>query len=321
MIHKEQRFLVTLVGPTASGKTAVAVALAKQINAEIISADSRQIYRYLNIGSAKPTVAELKGVSGHLIDFLDPNETYNAGRFRQSALQIIEQIFLRGKIPLLVGGTGLYIRALLDGLCPAPPGDPVLRRQLELEAKQIGKEELYRRLKIVDPKACQKIHPNNLPRIIRALEVYLLGGIPFSDCHKLPTHPLNYLNLFLGLNWPREQLYARIDYRIDEMIKKGLVDEVKHLLTRGYNENSAGLLSLGYPQIIGYLNNRYDLSEAIRLIKRDSRRYAKRQITWFKKDKRIQWINLTGNFSAEEITTTIQQEIEQKFLDKAKNYN
>ncbi|MFH1259532.1 MAG: tRNA (adenosine(37)-N6)-dimethylallyltransferase MiaA [Elusimicrobiota bacterium] len=305
----KQKILITLVGPTASGKTAVAVALAKRMEAEIISADSRQIYRYLNIGSAKPTPQELAGVPCHLIDFLEPDQTYSAGQFRQAALKNFNDIFARGKIPLLVGGTGLYVRAVVDGLCPAPPRDNALRQQLEAEARQFGRQHLYDRLKAVDLPICEKIHPHNLPRIIRALEVYLLSGTPLSTFQKEFTQPLAFPVFSFGLDWNRKKLYQRIDLRVERMLTAGWVDEVRGLLSRGYNQNSPGLLGLGYPQITAYLTGKCPLEEAVRLIKRDSRHYAKRQLTWFKKDRRIQWMDVNENFSTEETAERVEKKL------------
>ena len=315
--------LLILVGPTASGKTEVAVALGKKIGAEIISADSRQVYKGLNIGTAKPPVVRKKtkygrqmifgGVVHHLIDVVEPDEEFDAGKYKEQVDKIIAGIYDRRKLPLMVGGTGFYIKAVVDGLCPSPPVKEELRRKLKKQAAKYGKMYLYRRLQKADPEAASRIHPRNLVRIIRALEVYDSSGIPLSEYQKNTARP-DYNVLMLGLQWDRDELYKRIEERVDKMLKDGLVSEVRKLLAKGYEGHLYSLQGLGYKQIIGYLQGRYDLAEAERLLKRDTRRYAKRQITWFKKDRRIHWLKIGKNFNAQKVADRGVQLLKKKKL-------
>lgn len=318
-----KRLLIVLVGPTASGKTGVAIELAKRINAEIVSADSRQIYRYLNIGTAKPLSRKLrakskgqraiskplvvKGIPHYLIDIIEPDEKYSAGRFRDNAQKVIEEIHRQGRIPLVVGGTGLYIRALVDGLAELPDAHNKLRTKLAKLAEKYGEKYLYRRLQKVDPESAQRIHPENLPRLIRALEVYQLTGIPLSIWHK-KTKPADYQPRIFGLLPRRNNLYAQINERVDKMYAGGIVKELKRVLKMGYPKNSPGLEGVGYPQLIEYLEGRLTLQEAIASWKQKTRHYAKRQLTWFKKDKRITWIGIESrNFDPAIIAEKIEK--------------
>lgn len=312
----KNKSLIVLVGPTASGKTAVALELAKKINAEIISADSRQVYKYLDIGTAKPTYAKtqkrknaktpiiVNGIPHYLIDLIEPEERYSAGKFCEDARKVIERIYARKKIPLVVGGTGLYIRALVDGLVELPGADYELRKKLENLAKKYGKNYLYRRLKKVDPEKAKKIHPQNLHRIIRALEVYYLTGRPLSCWHKRTLLP-KYEPKFFGLLWERGQLYQRINQRVERMYQTGILTELKKVLRKGYARNSPGLEGLGYKHLLEYLDGKIKLEEAIASWKRDTRHYAKRQMTWFKKDKRIHWIKVSEPFNPQKIAQEI----------------
>jgi len=317
--------LIVLVGPTASGKTDVALELAKIINAEIISADSRQIYKYLNIGTAKPTDAKtlkkkrknakreitepliIREIPHYLIDIIEPDQRYSAGKFREDAQKIIKQIYSRKKIPLLVGGTGLYIRAITDGLVELPSANYKLRERLEKLAKKYGRHYLYKKLEKVDPEIAKKIHPQNLPRIIRALEVYYLTREPLSTLHQQTIHS-NYNAEFFGLCWNRENLYERINQRVDTMYRSGILKELRGVLSRGYQKNSPGLEGLGYSHLIKYSDKKLSLEEAITLWKRDTRHYAKRQMIWFKKDKRIHWIKVSKqNFNPKLIAKKIAE--------------
>lgn len=316
------KLLVVLVGPTASGKTAVGIELAKKINAEIISADSRQVYKYLDIGTAKPLNAKtlkrknaktpiiIKGIPHYLIDIIEPDQRYSAGEFRRDAEKIIEKIYAHKKTPLVVGGTGLYIRALVDGLSELPSADINLRKKFIQQAKKYGKDYLYKKLRKVDSESAKKIHPQNLPRIIRALEVYHLTEIPLSIWHKQTLFPKYKVKIF-GLFWERDKLYQRINERVDKMWQGGILNELKKVLKRGCSRDSPGFEGLGYKHLLRYLNDAYTLEETINLWKRDTRRYAKRQMTWFKKDKRINWIKI-----AETLNPKIIAEKIEKFLEK-----
>ena len=297
MQAKQKLFLI--VGPTASGKTAVSIEIAKRMNAEIISADSIQVYRGMDIGSAKPTMEERAGIPHHMLSIVAPDEPqFSVARFRELADQCIADIAARGKRPLVVGGTGLYINALIYPLSFADaPADPAVREKYTaLETEQPG--SAHRLLQTVDPVSAERLHPNDKKRVIRALEVYELTGKPISesgagfsalDEEKLPYHPK-----IAGLTWPRDQLYARIEQRVDDMMQQGLLDEVKALCAEGYSPELPAMQGLGYKQLVHYLNGACTLPEAIDAIKRETRRFAKRQITWFKRDPRIQWYDVAS---------------------------
>ncbi|MCG0276270.1 MAG: tRNA (adenosine(37)-N6)-dimethylallyltransferase MiaA [Thermosediminibacteraceae bacterium] len=294
-MDKDKKLLVAIVGPTAVGKTEIAVEVALKLDGEIISADSMQIYRYMDIGTAKPTIDERKGVPHHMIDIIDPDEDFSVAEFKAMAEKCIADIHARGKLPILSGGTGLYVNAVCYGYTfPSFEKDENLRNQLKIEAEKYGKEFLYNKLKQVDPKAAEKIHPNNLRRVIRALEVYIKTGVPFSYFEELTKKRGSpYDLLIFGLTRPREELYERINKRVLAMIEKGLVDEVKRLLEMGYTKELNSMQGLGYRQVIDYLEGQITLDEAIYLICRDTRRYAKRQYTWFRKDKNIIWLDVS----------------------------
>jgi tRNA dimethylallyltransferase len=287
----ERPKIVVLVGPTASGKSGMALELAGRFGAEIINADSMQVYKYLDIGTAKPSREERQRVRHHLVDILYPDEEFSAALFRQEARQAIKDVDARGRKAMVVGGTGLYIKALTSGLIRGGEVDPDIRARLQSEAESGGRERIYRRLQEADPVAAARLHPHDTYRIIRALEVYERTGRPISTLrqrHLFQEEP--YRVLSLGLSPEREELYRRIDERVDEMIKRGLQEEVQHLLEMGYSPVLKAMQSLGYKQMVAYLQREYDLAEAVRRIKRDTRRYARRQITWFKADARIQWV-------------------------------
>lgn len=313
--------LVALVGPTAAGKTEIAVQLARKINAEIISCDSRQIYRGMNIGTAKPTGKWITkdgqkqffvdSVPYWLIDVVIPDENFTAGKYKRMAEQILLGIYKRNKIPVLVGGSGLYLRAVIDGLCEVPPADYHLRENLKLEAKQQGKNFLYQKLKKIDPQLASRIKPGDSLRIIRGLEVFQKTGIPLSQWQR-ETQAGDYKILIWGLSWKRETLYKRINHRVEKMLADGFIEEVKNLLNQGYSPDSNALQSLGYKEVIGYLRGEYDFSRTVELIQRNTRRYAKRQLTWFRKDKRIQWIAMDGKTPAEIVEIIAKKT--QKFL-------
>ncbi|NLZ94116.1 MAG: tRNA (adenosine(37)-N6)-dimethylallyltransferase MiaA [Firmicutes bacterium] len=285
--------LIVIAGPTAVGKSAVALALAQKINAEIISADSVQVYRGLDIGSAKPTLTERQQIPHHLLDIKDPHENYTVAEFQKDAAAAISDIAARGKIPLLVGGTGLYIRALVWGFAFSESGiNQKLRQKLHAIAQKEGNQTLYQRLLEVDPQTAKKIHPNDLRRIIRALEVYKQNKLPISEqVRQTPQQPVYQTKQFV-LTMQRELLYKRIEKRVDKMIADGFVREVQRLLARGVPPDAKAMQSLGYKQIVAYLLGQIPLTEAIELIKRETRRFAKRQLTWFRREKNNIWIEM-----------------------------
>jgi len=285
--------LAVIAGPTAVGKTTVSIRLAQKLDAEIISADSAQVYRYMDIGTAKPSMKERAGVKHHLIDVVDPAEEFTVADYQQLAEDAIQSIKARGKLPLMVGGTGLYIKAVIDGfLFPDEGADWQLREELLHQAREHGNQYLHDKLRRVDPPAAGRIHPNDVKRVIRALEVYRRTGKPITwHQQKAAQMPPRYDAVMIGLKMGRSRLYARINDRVDRMLKQGLIDEVCTLLNRGYDDSLISMQALGYKEIIGYLQGKYDLEKAIRLLKRDTRRFAKRQLTWFCRDKRIHWLD------------------------------
>jgi tRNA dimethylallyltransferase len=289
-----EREVIVITGPTASGKTALSIEVAEKLNTEIISADSRQFYKLMNIGTAKPSDAELGKVKHHLISFLEPDQEYNASLFRKAASDICEKLWNRGQIPVITGGSGLYIKSLIDGLSDTPDPDPELRKQLLQQKEELGIEFLYDRLKKIDPYSASNMIPQNWKRIIRALEVYYLTGKPISYFHNQHGSVEIKAHQF-GLMWDREILYKRINQRTEGMIKDGLVEEVKSLLDLGYDPQINSLNTVGYKEIISFLKKEITLDKAIELIKRNTRRYAKRQITWFRKDQRILWKSIETN--------------------------
>jgi len=282
--------IVVICGPTAIGKTSIAISVAECFGGEIVGADSMQIYRHLDIGTAKPTPEERGRVPHHLIDVADPDEPYDAARFYRDARQAIADILGRGRLPVVAGGTGFYIRALLYGLCDAAPEDPSVRSRLREEAFEQGGGHLYGRLQHCDPEAASKIHPNDTYRVLRALEVFEITGITMTDYRRrhcfsdAPFEPLK-----LGLDMDRVALYERIDRRVDQMIADGLLDEVKRLLDKGYAEHLRPMQALGYRHMIDYIRGRLEWGDMIDTLKRDTRRYAKRQFTWFRADSQIIW--------------------------------
>lgn len=284
-----------LLGPTASGKTALGVAVAKRLEAQIVSADSMQIYRGMDIGSAKPTREEREGVPHHLLDVADiDGPKFSAAEYQRLACNAIETIHAQGRFPLIVGGTGLYINALTCGLdFMETAGDETLRVQLAgQEAKSPG--SLYALLEMEDPKAAQRLHPNDTKRLIRALEVKRLTGKPMGgDFAKGMGPDIPYVPRLAGLTMPRELLYERIEKRVDAMLKQGLEEEARGIWERGYDPNLPALQALGYKQLFVYFAGACSLREAVAAIKRETRRFAKRQMTWFRRDERIVWLDIT----------------------------
>jgi len=284
--------LVIILGPTAAGKSRIALGLAERFNGEIISADSRQVYKLMDIGTAKPSATEQKRIKHHLIDLIYPDDIFDAARYRKEATEAIEDIVRRGKSIIVVGGTGLYIKVLIRGIFKGPKADIKLREKLKKEAEVFGDTYLYKRLKEIDPPMAQKIHIHDMFRIIRALEVYQITGKPlskFQQEHNFCDNPYEVLKI--GIGNERESLYLKINKRVNEMIEDGLVDEVRALLKRGYGPGLKAMQTFGYKQICDYVLNGVNFDESVKLTKQDTRRYAKRQITWFKRDGEIAWFN------------------------------
>jgi tRNA dimethylallyltransferase len=298
--------LVAVVGPTGTGKSRLALHLAQVFNGEIVSADSRQIYRYMNIGTAKPILEELSLVPHHLIDIVNPDEDFSLAQYQQLAYEAFEDIQQRNKLALLVGGSGLYVWSVLEAWdIPQVPPDPEFRHSLEKRASEIGKEKLYYELREVDPVAAQRIDPRNVRRTIRALEVHRATGVPFSRLQQKKTPP--FRTLIIGLAADRGELYRRIDSRIDEMIKQGLVEETKKLLAMGYNFDLPAMSSIGYKQIGMFLRRELILTTAIQQIKFETHRFVRRQYNWFRlTDTRIQWFDIQESIDSE-ITALVSE--------------
>jgi len=295
--------IIVLLGPTGVGKTGASVLLAQELNTEIISADSMQIYRYMDIGTAKPSEQERAGVRHHMIDIVDPSEPYSAGRYISEVVPVIERLLEEGKIPIIVGGTGLYIKAMTRGMFSGPSSDLALRTRL-LAMEQREKGSLYDRLSEIDPDAGKRIGKNDIRRIIRAIEVCTKSGITISSLQRDFTRPLPYVFIKIGLTRERKELYRMIDQRVDAMFTSGLIEEVKKILRM--NPDRTPLQAIGYKEIMRYLNHEIDLQEAEHLIKRNSRRYAKRQFTWFRQEEDIHWIDLTGLYDSRGIVEKIR---------------
>ena len=288
-----QKPIVAIIGPTAIGKSRIGIEVAKILHTELLTADSCQVYRGMDIGTDKPTLQERHGIPHQLIDLVDPDQSFNVGDFRRHAIQEITRLHRQGLLPLVVGGTGLYIRALLRGLCPGPPANWSIRQALTQEASERGWSFLHEKLQHVDPDLAQRLHPNDQPKVLRALEVYETLGIPFSQIqqqHQFQESP--YPFLLIGLTMERQTLYRRIETRVEWEIEKGLVQETQQLLQQGYARTLGSMKGLGYRQFSGYLEGEYSYEEAVRLLKRDTRHFAKRQMTWFRKEPGIQWITL-----------------------------
>lgn len=285
--------LIILTGPTAVGKTKLSIKLAREVNGEIISADSMQVYRYMDIGSAKIRPEEMEEIPHHLVDCLDPDEEFNVVRFQKMAKEAMEDIYARNRIPILVGGTGFYIQAVTGDIDFTECGeDNSYRKELEKKAKEQGPEVLHRMLLEVDPESALAIHANNTKRVIRALEYYQQTGEPISLHNQQQRQKESPYNLaYFVLNDERSRLYERIDARIDEMLREGLVDEVKRLQQMGYHKGMVSMQGLGYKEILSYLDGTWSLEEAVYILKRDTRHFAKRQITWFKRERNVEWFH------------------------------
>lgn len=314
-IGLSEKPLVVLAGPTATGKSKIGIMVASRMNGEIVSADSMLLYRYMDIGTAKPTIEERQGIPHHMIDVAEPDQECSAALYQTEARRAIDGILERQHLPILVGGTGLYIRAVIDPfIFGRTGGDPALRKRLMLEAEQYGYDKLYERLAEIDAIAADKLHPRDIRRIIRALEVYYLTGKPFSSfiASKESKQPVYRLYMF-GLNMERSRLYRRIEQRVEHMIAAGLVSEVQQLLARGYSRDLNSMRSLGYREIASYLYGEITLEEAIELIKRNTRRFAKRQLSWFRRDERIRWLDLDDFSNEEAVAREITSSLEGVF--------
>ena len=291
MIPSNLTKVVVICGPTGVGKTGFAIGLARQFGGEIVGADSMQIYRLMDIGTAKPTVEEQAQSVHHMVNIVDPDEDFDAVVYARQSDQCIFDVVDRNKVPIVVGGTGLYIKALVHGLTEAAPTDPQLRHKLQVELTALGAPALHQRLLDLDEAAAKRIHPNDGYRILRALEVLEITGRSITGHHR--DHgfsTLRYDTLYIGLTMPREILYERINTRVEMMIDKGIVDEVRALLGQGYGPELKSMQSLGYRHMVDFIQGRLEWDEAVRTLKRDHRRYAKRQMTWFGANPDINWL-------------------------------
>lgn len=304
--------LVVILGPTAVGKTDISIEIAKKVNGEIISADSMQIYKHMNIGTAKPKIEEMQNIKHYLIDEIEPDEEFNVAIFQKKALKYIDDIFKNNKIPIVVGGTGLYINSLVY---PLDFTDGITnwdyRNKLNAIAEDKGNEHLHNLLNKIDPDSALSIHPNNRKRVIRALEVYEETGKTMSYFKNRPQNKDNPFNLLMiGLNMERQLLYERINKRVDLMMEEGLIQEVKNILHMGYNKDLISMYGLGYKEVINYLEGKYTLEEAIYILKRDTRRFAKKQLTWFRRDDRIHWFHVDQYTSRNAIIKDLLKDIQ-----------
>ena len=303
--------IICVVGPTASGKTKLAVQLAKLYDGEVVSCDSMQIYRYMDIGTAKPTNAEMDGVPHHLIGTVEPGEDFSVGKYVQLADACVQDILSRGKTAVIAGGTGLYVDSLIAGRSFAPVPQTGRREALEAQLREKGGAAMLARLREIDPEAAARLHPADEKRIVRALEVYEETGKTITQ-HNLETQaiPPRYRPVWLGLDYiDRAVLYRRIDQRVDNMLEDGLLDEIRALLARGVSPDTTAMQAIGYKEFFGYLNSACTLDEAAALCKQRSRNYAKRQLTWFRRDPDIHWLRLTGAEDFSEVLSAARQNI------------
>lgn len=295
--------MIILTGPTAAGKTELSIGLAKEVNAEIISADSMQVYKKMDIGTAKIRLEEMQGVKHYLVDELDPSEEFHVARFQEMAKNALKEIYAKGKIPLVVGGTGFYIQGLLYDIdFTKEDGDRSYREFLGKKVKEEGKEVLHKMLCNVDPVSAEKIHPNNVKRVIRALEFYQVNGFPISKHNEEEAQkqsPYNFV--YFVLNHKRDILYDRINRRVDLMVQEGLIDEVRKLKEEGYKKSMVSMQGIGYKQVFEYLEGNMSLEETIDIIKRDTRHFAKRQLTWFGREREVTMIDKSKFQSEDEI--------------------
>ena len=300
--------LLVIAGPTGVGKTAAAVALGSRIPVEIVSADSRQVYRLMDVATGKPTAAERAAVPHHLIDVVDPDDRYQAARFRQDAAASIEAIHRRGRLAVVVGGTGLYIRGLLRGLDPAPPADPEFRRELTAVAAREGRPSLHARLAAAAPAVAQRLHPNDHVRVIRALEK-LRGAPALADERTWTRRAPDYDVVYVGLTMARDRLIRRLTVRAAAMARAGLAEEVEELLQRGYSPDLPAMQGIGYREFVRVVRGELSVAGAVALMQRDTVRYARRQGTWFVREPDIEWLDVTSIEDADEIAARIAQRL------------
>ena len=307
------RNVIFIAGPTAVGKTKYAIEIAREFEGEIISADSMQIYQYMDIGSAKPTKEELAQAKHYLVGEIDPRDEFSVAEYQILAKKYIETVFQRDKTPVVSGGTGLYLNSLLyDMNFSVMPRQADFRKRLEEEAEQYGAEHVHNRLKALDAAAAERIHPNNLKKVIRAIEVFETTGEGIREFQESFVPTRDYGCILIGLTRDREELYRRIDERVDQLIKLGLVGEIEGLLEKGLTENSISMKGIGYKEIISYLHGAYDLEEAIRLVKRNTRHYAKRQLTWLRRYPDMLWFNLSEYETEEKALSAISEAIRRR---------
>lgn len=284
---------MVIFGPTGVGKTKISIEVADKIKGEIICADSRQIYRFMDIGTAKPKPEQRKKIAHHLIDIVNPDEKFTAADFAKEAKKVIRDLIAENKSPVVAGGTGLYVRALTKGFFKSPKGNIKIREKLKKLAREKGKEFLHKKLSGIDPEAAGKIHPNNLIRVVRALEVYELTGVPISELQKKGEYEKREFDFVkIGLSLDRKKLYQNIEKRVDQMMEEGLLEEVRKLKELGYSKDLAPLKTLGYKELFSYLEGNLSLPEAVDMIKKNTRNYAKRQLTWFKKEENTTWFDI-----------------------------
>ncbi|KAF0152587.1 MAG: tRNA delta(2)-isopentenylpyrophosphate transferase [Ignavibacteria bacterium] len=300
-----ERVVCIIAGPTCAGKTDVGISLAQKLNGEIISADSRQVFKHLNIGTAKPSKEKLGKVKHHFIGELEPDVVFNASKFELGAIEKINKIFDEGKTPIVVGGSGLYIKALVDGIMNNVDTDFEYRNELYALREKFGNEYLYKNLEKVDPKSAEEMLPQNWKRVIRSLEVFHLTGKPIWVHQKEFVRKIDFEFVQFGLSWKRKMLYHNINKRVDIMVENGLVEEVKEILKLGFSKELYALNTVGYKEIISYLDGEFDLERAVELIKRNTRRYAKKQMTWFRACSKINWLQVEGSEDIDKIASEI----------------
>ncbi|MCM3572668.1 tRNA (adenosine(37)-N6)-dimethylallyltransferase MiaA [Mesobacillus subterraneus] len=314
---EQKQKLIVLIGPTAVGKTKLSIELAKKFNGEIISGDSMQIYKGMDIGTAKITKEEMEGIPHHLIDIKKPEESFSTAEFQELVRKKIDEISSRGRMPMIVGGTGLYIQSVIfDYHFTDTPSDPTFRRSLEQAVEENGQEFLHGKLKDADPVSASRIHPNNVRRVIRALEIIHCTGKTAGELQENQSPELLYDTALIGLTMDREMLYNRINYRVDLMMKQGLLDEVQYFYEKGLRECQS-IQAIGYKELYDYFDGKVSLALAIENLKQNSRRYAKRQLTWFRNKMNVEWFDMSESKDAEKKFAEISKFIEGKLRIKA----
>ncbi|RHW36556.1 tRNA (adenosine(37)-N6)-dimethylallyltransferase MiaA [Neobacillus notoginsengisoli] len=309
--------IVAIIGPTAVGKTKLGIEIAKHFNGEVISGDSMQIYRGMDIGTAKVTPGEMEGIPHHLIDIRNPDEVFSVAEFQSLVEEKITDISLRGKLPIIVGGTGLYIQSVLyDYEFTESPADPAFRERLEKLAREEGNEAVHRELALLDPRAAEHLHPNNVRRVIRALEIIKSSGMPLEENRKHNQPGQKYDAAVIGLTMDREKLYDRINQRVDKMVSEGLIEEVQSLYNQGLRDCQS-IKAIGYKEIYDYLDGKTTLEESIEILKQNTRRYAKRQLTWFRNKMDVEWVNMTAETDFSKKVSEIFKVIEGKLQLKS----